>query len=88
MGERGPLPNAPFDYYKEAKSISDALKIEGQKKWAKLIVEKIEAGSTSTEFLMGLKCVFQECLKTRDSKLGDIEARILGLVSKIDGALK
>lgn len=77
-----------YDYYKEAKSISDALKIEGQKKWAKLIIDKIEAGSTSTEILMGLRWVFQECLKTRDSKLGDCEKRMLGLVSKIDGALK
>jgi hypothetical protein len=77
-----------FDYYKEAKLISDALKIDGQKKWAKLIIDKIEAGSTSTEILMGLRWVLQECLKTRDSKLGDVENRMLGLVSKIDGALK
>lgn len=77
-----------FDYYKEAKSISDALKIEGKKKWAKQIIDKIEAGSTATEILMGLRWVLQECLKTRDSKLGDIESRMLGLVSKIDGALK
>ncbi|MBK8574603.1 MAG: hypothetical protein IPN90_02610 [Elusimicrobia bacterium] len=77
-----------YDYYKEAKSISEALKIEGQKKWAKLIIDKIEAGSTSTEILMGLRWVLQECLKTRDCKLGNIEISMLGLVSKIDGALK
>lgn len=67
-----------FDYYKEAKSISDALKIEGQNNWAKLIIGKIEADSTSTEILMGLRWVFQQCLKTRDSKLGDIGSRMLG----------
>jgi hypothetical protein len=77
-----------YDYYKESKSISDALKIDGNIKWAKLIIDKIEAGSTSTEILMGLRWVLQECLKTRDSKLGVIEKRMLGLVSKIDGALK
>jgi hypothetical protein len=33
MGKGEPRPNAPSDYYKEAKSISDAMKIEGQKKW-------------------------------------------------------
>jgi cell division protease FtsH len=45
-------------------------------------------GSTATEILMGLRWALQECLKNRDSKLGDIEKRILGLVSRIDGALK
>ncbi len=77
-----------FDYYKEARSLSEALKLEGEKKWAQLLIEKIEVGSTATEILMGLRWALQECLKNRDSKLGDIEKRILGLVSRIDGALK
>jgi hypothetical protein len=88
MSRGGRLPIMSFDFYKEARSISSALKSQGQNQWANLLIKKIEAGSTATEVLMGLRWVFQECLKTRDSKLGDIEKRMLGLVSKIDGALK
>lgn len=88
MSQKGPLSSESFDFYKEARSVSDALKMEGQKEWANLLIEKIEAGSTATEVLMGLRWGLQKCLITRDSKLGDIEKRMLGLVSKIDGALK
>ena len=49
-----------FDYYKEARSLSEALKLEGEKKWAQLLIEKIEAGSTATEILMGLRWALQE----------------------------
>ena len=77
-----------FDFYEEARNIANALRPAGQKKWADAILEKIEAGSTSTEILMGVRWVFQQCLENRKNKMEDIDKRMLALVSKIDGALK
>lgn len=77
-----------FDFYEEARNIANALRPAGQKKWADAILEKIEAGSTSTEILMGVRWVVQQCLENRKNKMEDIDKRMLALVSKIDGALK
>lgn len=77
-----------FDYYEEARNISQALKQDGQKKWADLIIEKMEAGSAATEILMGIRWAVQECLKTRQNKMGEMDKKMLALVAKIDGALK
>ena len=79
---------AQFDYYEEARKISRALKKDGQNQWADLIIEKIEAGSTATEILMGVRWAVQESLKTRKDKMGEIDKTMLSLVAKIDGALK
>lgn len=78
----------PFDFYEEARHIANALRSMGRKKWADAIVEKIEAGSTSTEIWMGVRWVVQKCLKSRKNEMEDINKRMLALVSRIDGILK
>ena len=77
-----------FDYYGEARSISQTLKKHGHKKWGDLILDKIAAGSTSTEILMGIRWALQEGLNSRQVKTTQIERMMLALVAKIDGALK
>lgn len=77
-----------YDYYKETRSIFEGLKNLGQRRWVDLINRKIEAGTTATKILMGLRWALQGCLKARGSELGDVEKRMLRLVSEIDGALK
>lgn len=77
-----------FDYYGEAKDIASLLAKDGDKKSAELIIEKIEAGSTATEILMGVRWAIQECLKTREKRMGNLDKKMVSLVARIDGALK
>lgn len=78
----------PPDIYAEAKAIAHLLSKVGAKTSADLVIEKIEAGSTATEILMGVRWAVQECLKTRRKEMGDLDKRMLALVARIDGALK
>lgn len=77
-----------FDYYREAKEIATLLAKSGDKKTSELVLEKIEAGSTATEILMGVRWAIEGRLKERGILLGDLEKRMLSLVARIDGALK
>lgn len=77
-----------FDYYGAAKEIVANLAAGGDKNSADLITEKLEAGSTATEILMGVRWAIQGCLKTREKRMGDLDKKMVALIARIDGALK
>ena len=83
-----PSSSDHFDYYGAAKQIVANLTAAGDKNSADLITEKLEAGSTATEIIMGVRWAIQECLKTREKRMGDLDKKMVALIARIDGALK
>ena len=76
------------DYYPEAHQIANILKCEGLRNEAESINNIIDAGSTGTEILMGLRFYFEEFIRNEVSSNTILMNRIKSLIKAIDKAIR
>ncbi len=62
-----------YDYYAEARMLSDKLNQDNLCEWAKKILNTLEEGSTSTEILMMLRWTLSSFLASRTGSEDTIE---------------
>jgi hypothetical protein len=75
------------DYYGEAQQIVSALKSEGLCSEAEAVRAVLEAGSTATEILMGVRWHLQQILRANQTTDLTTKLRIRRLVEELDKVL-
>jgi hypothetical protein len=76
------------DYYAEARALSAKLTEQGYGTWSEQLTDKIAAGATGTEIVMGLRWVLAQLLQNDDGLPADLREEARRLHQGLDRLLR
>lgn len=76
------------DHYAEARALAAKLAEQGYGIWSEQLTEKIAAGATGTEIVMGLRWVLAQLLQNEDELPANLREEARGLHRGLDRLLR